>query len=56
MFFVFVATMFIPHQVYLDNRLYTPYYLSHLRFPELLLGSFLALLPPPLKSSKNKQK
>lgn len=45
LFIFFLATTFIPHNIYTDNKLYTPYYLSHLRFPELLIGSFLALMP-----------
>lgn len=55
LFLLFLASTFIPTSVYTKNRLYTPYYLSHFRFPELLIGSFLALLPESkLSELKNK--
>lgn len=54
LFVFFVLSSFLPKAVYESIGLYNSYYLSNLRFPELLIGSFLALLPSStLSNTKN---
>ncbi len=44
LFIFFICSTFIPEQSYQKVRLFNTYYVSNLRFPELLLGSLLALI------------
>lgn len=46
------ATYLLPEKWYQSIGLYNRYYLSNLRFPELLIGSLLALLPAYTFSAK----
>ncbi|PJG81953.1 acyltransferase family protein [Caviibacterium pharyngocola] len=53
LFLFFIFTSFLPEKIYHKIGLFDIYYLSNLRFPELLVGSFLATLP---KSNLSKRK
>lgn len=44
-FMVLVLMSFLPRGLYKHIGLYNDYYISTLRFPELLIGSLLALMP-----------
>lgn len=47
LFVLFTASSFIPSEAYSKVFLYNTYYISNIRFPELLIGSFLAIIPAP---------
>ena len=49
----FLLTNFLPQSAYEKVGIYNLYYTSNLRFPELLVGSFLALLPASTHSVRN---
>lgn len=53
LFIFFCLTFLIPESAYKTIGIYNTYYLSNLRFPELMLGSFLALLPISKLSENN---
>ncbi|MGC7559515.1 acyltransferase family protein [Pasteurella sp. PK-2025] len=45
LFIIFTLSSLIPDEAYARLFLYNTYYISTIRFPELLIGSFLAILP-----------
>ncbi|OOR99273.1 acyltransferase [Haemophilus paracuniculus] len=53
LFVFFMLTNFIPQTAYEKIGIYNIYYTSNLRFPELLVGSFIALLPRSSNQNKN---
>ena len=50
---IFLLTNFLPQSAYEKVGIYNLYYTSNLRFPELLVGSFLVLLPASTHSVRN---
>lgn len=55
LFVFFSLTYFLPQFIYNKMGLNNYYYVSNLRFPELLVGSCLALLPTPTWTEKRSQ-
>lgn len=55
LFIFFALTYLLPQSLYGKIGLNNHYYVSNLRFPELLVGSFLALLPAPKWNEKQSQ-
>lgn len=50
---IFILSSFIPQSVYSMIGLSNIYYVSFMRFPELLIGSYLAIRTPSSKPSHN---
>lgn len=53
LFILFTASSFIPNEAYSKVLLHNTYYISNIRFPELLIGSFLAIIPTPQTQQHN---
>uniref|UniRef100_Q0I1Z9 Possible acetyltransferase n=1 Tax=Histophilus somni (strain 129Pt) TaxID=205914 RepID=Q0I1Z9_HISS1 len=50
---LFILTSFIPQSIYIKIGWSNTYYISFIRFPELLIGSYLALSKPRVKPANH---